>query len=127
MILESKHIRKILFSKSTNLSIANPIPSIIFIITAISISSHDQLTEFSSGIHKQFGGFLLLGGLFRLFTIIILYFTNINYDDLNLKSSITIHPPTEFISSFCWISCGITLMIANKSLSFLLDNVYNFD
>ncbi|GBC41100.2 fungal protein [Rhizophagus irregularis DAOM 181602=DAOM 197198] len=59
IILENKKLRKILFSKS-KIPIANPIPSIIFIITAISISSHHQRTEFSLTIHRQFGGFLLL-------------------------------------------------------------------
>ncbi|RIA86830.1 hypothetical protein C1645_740552 [Glomus cerebriforme] len=59
ILLENKRLRKFLFSKST-ISISNPIPSIIFIITAISISSHHQMTEFSLSIHKQFGGFLLL-------------------------------------------------------------------
>src|SRR5947209_2858716 len=75
IILENKRIRKFLFSNSSNLiTLENPIPSIIFIITAISMSSHHQKTEFSLSVHKQFGGFLLLAGLFRLFTIIILYF-----------------------------------------------------
>ncbi|GES93188.1 integral membrane protein [Rhizophagus clarus] len=82
IILENKNIRKVLFSKS-KIPIANPIPSIIFIITAISISSHHQRTEFSLGVHRQFGGFLLLA--------------------------------------------GITLMLSNKSLSSLFDDVYNFD
>ncbi|PKY45451.1 hypothetical protein RhiirA4_460029 [Rhizophagus irregularis] len=169
IILENKKLRKILFSKS-KIPIANPIPSIIFIITAISISSHHQRTEFSLTIHRQFGGFLLLAGISRLFTIMILYFTNImnnnnnnnynnsyiykynNNDDNNninnninnnnnynnnynnnfnskssTKSLTIIHPPTELISSFCFVSSGITLMLSNKSLTSLFDEVYNFD
>ncbi|RGB27153.1 hypothetical protein C1646_769504 [Rhizophagus diaphanus] len=145
IILENKKLRKILFSKS-KIPIVNPIPSIIFIITAISISSHHQRTEFSLIIHRQFGGFLLLAGITRLFTIIILYFTNImNYNNNNnnniiiinynnnfnsrssTKSLTTIHPPTELISSFCFVSSGITLMLSNKSLTSLFDEVYNFD
>jgi hypothetical protein len=141
IILENKSIRKFLFSNS-KIPVVNPIPSIIFIVTAISISSHHQRTEFSLNIHRQFGGFLLLAGIFRLFTIIILYYTNVMNDynnnnnfNNNLKSfntntnnnNIIVHPPTELISSFCFVASGITLVLSNKSLSYLFDEIYNFD
>lgn len=81
----------------------NPFPAFTIFWTGILMSQHAQASETSTTIHVQWGSLLSYGSFFRLFTFLILYFSN----DVTTKP---FQPITELVASFCLLAGGLIFM-----------------
>ena len=85
----------------------NPFPALIVLLLGLMMSSHHQSSMTSTMMHKQWGTLFVGACLARGVTYILTYISP-------PSSYLPSRPPSELISSFCFISGGLIFMASNK-------------
>ncbi|RVX74996.1 hypothetical protein B0A52_01273 [Exophiala mesophila] len=85
----------------------NPIPALIIFLLGTILGGHHQGSTESTMMHKWFGNFLTAASITRSLTYVLLYIAP-------AKSQSPTRPPSEFITSFCLMAGGLTLMASNE-------------
>ncbi|ELR08363.1 hypothetical protein VC83_04626 [Pseudogymnoascus destructans] len=85
----------------------NPIPALMVLLLGIMMSSHHQSSMVSTMIHKQWGTLLMGASFARGLTYIIFYLSP-------PTSFLPSRPPSELITAFCLMACGLVFMASSR-------------
>ncbi|KAI9871417.1 MAG: hypothetical protein M1830_002934 [Pleopsidium flavum] len=123
MLVESRNIRDLLHTtilmrssmqesheswhapKTYRISL-NPLPGLVILLLGFLMTSHHQISEVSTMMHKQWGTLLVGFSLARAVTYVVTYISP-------PTSLLPSRPPSEIISAFCLISGGLIFMASS--------------
>lgn len=85
----------------------NPMPALIILLLGLMLGAHHQASMVSTTMHAQWGNLFMGASIARFATYTVLYLRP-------PRSYLPQRPPTEIITSFCFVAGGLMFMMSNK-------------
>ena len=93
----------------------NPMPGLVVVLLGLMMSSHHQNSMVSTMVHKQWGMLLVVAGLARAVTYILMF---LNPPTSHFPS----RPPSEVVTAFCLVSGGLIFMASTRDVVIMLEH-----
>jgi len=93
----------------------NPMPGLVVVLLGLMMSSHHQNSMVSTMVHKQWGTLLMIAGLSRAVTYILMYLSP-------PTSHFPSRPPSEIVTSFCLCAGGLIFMASTRDVVIMLEH-----